>query len=199
MKANILHRDISANNLMVDPHDHSRGILIDLDLAMTVQGSDRRPVGKLQPPGTLTFRSIGLCTDDPREVYYRHDLESFFYVLVWIYTHYVNGVQVLDNQYRRWQEGHLKDIEAFKGGFIHRVADHVHFPHPRLDTSWTKGLANMFNDAYGAKHTVGTERMLTGKSLPFEEETMDGHITYDKFMAILEAPDVAYYEAAESE
>jgi hypothetical protein len=93
----------------------------------------------------------------------------------------------------------MRGIANSKLGFLHRVAYHIHFPHPRLHTSWIKGLATMFYDAYKAKFAVETQRLLTGKSLPFEEETLDGHITYDKFMAILEAPDVAYYEAAESE
>jgi hypothetical protein len=93
----------------------------------------------------------------------------------------------------------MRDIADSKAGFISRIADHIAFPHPRLHTSWIKRLAKMFDDAYEAKYADGTERLLAGKSSPFEEETMDGHITYDKFMAILEAPDVAYYEVGQSE
>ena len=78
-KAGILHRDISINNLMVDPSDRSRGILIDLDMA----ARDKDPDSGLKlelpplPGGTVPFRAADLCDHDPLpRTLYRHDLDS---------------------------------------------------------------------------------------------------------------------------
>ncbi|OJD15459.1 hypothetical protein AJ78_04300 [Emergomyces pasteurianus Ep9510] len=78
---NILHRDISENNIIItDPEkaDGNSGMLIDLDLAKEV--SSRRS-GARHQTGTMEFMAIEvLLTIDHT---YRHDLESFFYVLIW--------------------------------------------------------------------------------------------------------------------
>jgi serine/threonine protein kinase len=199
MKANILHRDISPHNLMVDPNDHNKGVLIDLDLAVRVRGSDKKPVGEPQPPGTMAFRSIDLCKEPPWEVFYRHDLESFFYVLVWILTHFDGGKLVLRNRYPEWQEGRLADIAGSKVGFLPDAKILAFPPRSRLRTSWIARLGKMFELAYRTKFALLREELLTDIPQPFDEETLGGHITYDQFMAILEAPDLAYLEVLESE
>jgi len=188
-KANILHRDISINNLMVDPLDHNKGILIDLDLAVRVHGSDSRPVGKLPPPGTITFRAIDLCKDNPRDVYYRHDLESFLYVLVWILTHYHQGKEILGDQYRNWHGAEWSTISSSKIGFL-ALAKHYEFPsHTPLRDSWIAGLANLFNMGYLARLDALDSIWDTGFPQPFDEETLGGHVTYEKYLEILEAGD----------
>ena len=78
----ILHRDISENNIIItDPKkaDGFRGMLIDLDLAKVVGGG---PSGARHRTGTMQFMAIGVLQGDTHT--YRHDLESFFYVLVWL-------------------------------------------------------------------------------------------------------------------
>lgn len=78
--AKILHRDISAGNiLIVDPNeaDGRSGMLIDLDLAV---GIDDSPSGTLYRAGTARFMAIGVLQGHRHN--YRHDLESFFYVLL---------------------------------------------------------------------------------------------------------------------
>jgi len=63
-------------------------------------------------------RSIDLCEDNPQEAYYRHDLESFFYVLVRILTNFDRGKLVLRDEYRYWREGYLKSIAHSKRNFM---------------------------------------------------------------------------------
>ncbi|KKZ65062.1 hypothetical protein EMCG_01302 [[Emmonsia] crescens] len=81
MDGNILHRDISENNIIItDPEKaggHS-GMLIDLDLAKEV-GSGRS--GARHQTGTMEFMAIEVLLNIDHT--YRHDLESFFYVLIW--------------------------------------------------------------------------------------------------------------------
>ena len=182
----------------MDPDDRNRGVLIDLDLAVRVQGSDKKPIGEPQPPGTITFRSVDLCKDNPQEVFYRHDLESFFFVLAWIFTHYDKGKPVLRDQYRHWHEGDLKSIAGSKMGFLIMASLRLTSP-PRLQTSWIVRLAEMFDTAYRSRSGFQTRQRRTSIPESFDEETLEGQITYEKFMDILEAPDLPYLEAPDSE
>ncbi|EEH40544.2 hypothetical protein PAAG_08997 [Paracoccidioides lutzii Pb01] len=81
LDGNILHRDISENNIIItDPEkaDGLSGMLIDLDLAKEV-GSGRS--GARHQTGTMEFLAIEVLLNIDHT--YRHDLESFFYVLIW--------------------------------------------------------------------------------------------------------------------
>ena len=78
----ILHRDISENNIIItDPKeaDGFTGMLIDEDLAKEI-GSGRS--GAHHQTGTMEFMAIQVLRRASHT--YRHDLESFFYVLLWI-------------------------------------------------------------------------------------------------------------------
>ena len=78
----ILHRDISENNIIItDPKeaDGFTGMLIDEDLAKEI-GS--KPSGARHQTGTMEFMAIQVLRRASHT--YRHDLESFFYVLLWI-------------------------------------------------------------------------------------------------------------------
>jgi hypothetical protein len=76
----ILHRDISENNIIITDPIRTNGfsrILIDLNLAKIV-GS--RPSGARHQTGTVEFMAIQVLQKAAHT--YRHDLESFFYVLL---------------------------------------------------------------------------------------------------------------------
>ena len=84
----ILHRDISINNIMITlpqyPRpDKSLGSLIDPDLAVRASGSPSSPCGAPERTGTYEFLSIPLLQGKPGH-YYHDDLQSFFFVLLWI-------------------------------------------------------------------------------------------------------------------
>ncbi|KAF8422240.1 hypothetical protein EV426DRAFT_606660 [Tirmania nivea] len=95
-EADILHRDVSPNNIMFcrDPipisnprppicgkHTSLRGCIIDLDYAIDVKRIG--PSGAHDRTGTYPFIAIDILRGScPHR--YRHDLESMFYVLVWI-------------------------------------------------------------------------------------------------------------------
>ncbi|OJD11640.1 hypothetical protein ACJ73_09500, partial [Blastomyces percursus] len=81
LDGSILHRDISENNIIItDPGKAGgySGMLIDLDLAKEV-GSGRS--GARHQTGTMEFMAIEVLLNIDHT--YRHDLESFFYVLIW--------------------------------------------------------------------------------------------------------------------
>ncbi|CAD6501843.1 BgTH12-02089 [Blumeria graminis f. sp. triticale] len=90
MDSKILHRDISTNNIILtEPklNDGCHGVLIDLDLAISLSDDSCSADAKLLT-GTTEFIALGILdahanpTGNGVVHSYRHDLESFFYVLI---------------------------------------------------------------------------------------------------------------------
>ena len=112
----ILHRDISENNIIItDPRkaDGFAGMLIDLDLAIL---SEQLPSGVRQQTGTMEFMAIEVLRGNVRHTY-RHDLESFFYVLLWMCARRaweVRGQQPKSEILKRWYTGTFPDIASAK-------------------------------------------------------------------------------------
>ncbi|KAI0855673.1 serine/threonine-protein kinase Sgk2 [Xylaria cubensis] len=114
----LLHCDISPNNIIItDPKtaDGFKGMLIDLDLAKqyTVRSEEQT--------GTKQFMAVGVLRKYPHN--YRHDLESFFYVLLWMCAGtswrkpQLRGKYeepTSESQLRRWSEGDLRNVANSK-------------------------------------------------------------------------------------
>ncbi|EFR03242.1 FunK1 protein kinase [Nannizzia gypsea CBS 118893] len=122
LDGNILHRDISENNIIItNPNeaDGHSGMLIDLDLAKEV-GSERS--GARHQTGTMEFMAIEVLLNVDHT--YRHDLESFFYVLIWQCARHswrkLNPLerqrqgQPKDSMLREWYTGTYKTIARIK-------------------------------------------------------------------------------------
>jgi hypothetical protein len=85
-KGKILHRDISENNIIIvgsATEGSPKGLLIDLDLAKEL---DSMPSGATHRTGTMQFMAIEVLQGKGHT--YRHDLESFFYVFIWMCIRY---------------------------------------------------------------------------------------------------------------
>ncbi|KAI3317111.1 serine/threonine-protein kinase Sgk2 [Xylariaceae sp. AK1471] len=118
---NILHRDISSNNIIItEPEmaDGFKGMLIDLDLAKV---RDSGPSGARHQTGTMQFMAVEVLRTVDHT--YRHDLESFFYVLLWMCARqsWSNGFAgeewpPKESLLRRWEIGSFKYIAAAKEG-----------------------------------------------------------------------------------
>ncbi|KAI9779875.1 MAG: hypothetical protein M1816_003322 [Peltula sp. TS41687] len=119
-KGKILHRDISENNIIIteDNRDY-KGILIDLDLAKEL-GSG--PSGARHRTGTMEFMAIEVLKGVSHT--YRHDLESFFYVFLWVcilHGWVFSGHRHKQRQsryLRKWYQGDYIDIAATKLGHM---------------------------------------------------------------------------------
>ena len=85
LNAGILHRDISTGNILLT-EDEESGFLIDLDLAIRL--SDHASSGAPSKTGTKVFMAIGALHGEHHS--FMHDLESFFWVLLWVGIHW-NG------------------------------------------------------------------------------------------------------------
>ena len=116
----ILHRDISENNIIItDPKETNgfTGMLIDQDLAKEI-GSG--PSGARHQTGTMEFMAIEVLRLVSHS--YRHDLESFFYVLLWMCARRAwerrfrcrAAHQPKESMLSKWYTGSYKEIAQSK-------------------------------------------------------------------------------------
>ncbi|KAI9808663.1 MAG: hypothetical protein M1825_003814 [Sarcosagium campestre] len=115
-KANILHRDISIGNVMLD-EDERNGFLIDWDLA--VETARLEACGAPGRTGTKVFMAIGALDGDPHN--FMHDLESFFWVLLWICVHYTGPgkeAQDISDFFNNWNYKSPEQLATYKAGMV---------------------------------------------------------------------------------
>ncbi|TGJ85889.1 hypothetical protein E0Z10_g2888 [Xylaria hypoxylon] len=119
--AKILHQDISLGNMIIlDGQDEGKpqGILIDLDSAIELVEEAET---KFDITGTRPFMAIGVLKSERHT--YRHDLESFLYVFLWIIitNHTENPPET--SKLRQWNSGDWDELAVRKlldmdqGGF----------------------------------------------------------------------------------
>ena len=124
-KAGILHRDISINNVMINEgNDKSSwtGFLIDLDLAIKEERNCAS--GARKKTGTCVFVAIGVLLGEQNSS--MHDLESFFWVLFWICTHY-NGPGEEDEKETSLDAWNYEDAKTPAGRKMGVVIDDDYF------------------------------------------------------------------------
>jgi hypothetical protein len=117
---NILHRDISENNIIItNPGnaDGFKGMFIDLDLAKE-QG--KGPSGARHRTGTMDFMAIEVLLGISHT--YQHDLEAFFYVLIWLCARRgwplptASGQRPEKSMLSRWYTGGYQEFAQSKRG-----------------------------------------------------------------------------------
>jgi hypothetical protein len=191
-KAGILHRDISIGNLMVDISNPAQGVLIDLDFAARVAEHGNPPGGEAFPPaGTVNFRAFDLLTaDKPLKAYYRHDLESFFYTLLWIQMHYRDGKELHHPGANRFDFDFRKTwgvTQDQKAGFLLtgcRTGGYQLSP-TSLRDQWLVPMRRLFGEAIRAE-TDAVWSHIEGKGARLDRDTFGGRITYETFAKILQ-------------
>lgn len=176
---------------MVDQEDHRRGILIDLDLAAIVKDEAGNDIDvKPALAGTVPFLAVDLLrSTPPPKSYYRHDLESFLYVLVWISAYYDDGELISTTIFDSWYNRDWENIEAMKSGFVR--GEKTNFTTAQfkpLERGWLLHLRRLFGRGFSALSRHAYNVMFDPDSLTedFDEETLGGHITYENFAAILD-------------
>ncbi|KAF8319351.1 hypothetical protein DL93DRAFT_2074970 [Clavulina sp. PMI_390] len=166
------------------------------------------------PGGTVAFRALDLCNDDRLYHLYRHDLESFFYVLVWIVANHSkppavgptssdtmerpNGNNFKDTSGQpaittpatdisstvsplsKWHIGTWDEIYSHKAAFLRKDTYGAFPAQGPLSSMTLPALQAMFREGYEAEQERfrGTE--------PFDEETLGGNVTFQRFVDILE-------------
>ena len=98
-------------------HRNGTGVLNDFDLARSTTPGILQPRG-FERTGIKPFLALDLLTDaqdGPVEQLYRHDLESFLWVLMWITACYDNGVASISTDYCRWLDEDIALCRGAKG------------------------------------------------------------------------------------
>lgn len=117
----MLQRDVSIGNLMMNKDADNPSwpsFLIDLDLAIK---SDReKPSGARSKTGTRAFMAIGVLLGEKHS--FMHDLESFFWVLLWICIHYNGPAEkpTVVHRFDKWNFSETEELaESKKGAVVH--------------------------------------------------------------------------------
>lgn len=116
-KAGFLQGDISTGNLILNDGENPSwpAFLIDLDLAIKEQRE--RPSGARGKTGTRAFMAIGLLLGEKHS--FKHDLESFFWVLFWICIHYDGpGKEVGPTDFDCWNYENDRKLAHSKKGIV---------------------------------------------------------------------------------
>lgn len=140
----ILHRDISENNLIITDakgEGEPRGMLIDLDLAKEL-GS--RSTGAMHRTGTMEFMAIEVLNGTAHT--YRHDLESFFYVFLWVIILGKRRILRQTSPLRDWYKGHYMQIANSKRGYMDRGAFQYILAEFPVEFQSVKALAQELRD-----------------------------------------------------
>jgi hypothetical protein len=115
----ILHLDISENNIIITKaaaEGDPKGMLIDLDLAKEL---DSMPSGARHRTGTMQFMAIEVLEGEGHT--YRHDLESFFYVFIWMCIRY--GHDDMDDKLKGKKWTRLAAISRLRGWYAGTYAE----------------------------------------------------------------------------
>ncbi|KAI4123443.1 MAG: hypothetical protein LQ341_007200, partial [Variospora aurantia] len=119
LNAGILHRDVSIGNIMLT-EDENDGFLIDFDLA--IKTASIEACGAPGKTGTKVFMAIGALSGDRHT--FRHDLESFWWVLFWLCKHLDGltgegeGKFINDKLYESWNYYATEELAKQKTGVV---------------------------------------------------------------------------------
>ena len=192
----ILHRDLSPNNSMCRMiMGKVHGVLTDYDLASWVSPLARDYTKTSQQrTGTPPFMAQGLLDGKDPVHLYRHDVESLFYIMLILATHYEiqaptgtddGGVRIWqeDLQFQDWfGTPNYRVLGAMKWDFFTKLWEFEVSPSFKGFGSWLQKLQRVIGRGFKAKSDyrfLQAEDSCDEDALPpLDEETLGGHITY---------------------
>jgi hypothetical protein len=166
--------------------DKAYGVLNEFDLAVD---ADVKSASSKQRTGTRPFMAIDLLWDHPSVHMYRHDLESMFYVLVWITSRFHNGEEIADPPLQEWADQGGTALVDKKLSFMLSPP-----PPPTAEFDplgrWVASIRQMTRGGFSARTDYDTElnicRRSQNASPHFDDETLGSCVTFDKFQMILD-------------
>ena len=117
----MLHR-VRNTSSSRSPLSNAKGILNDWDLAAKVDEKGDIPISqRCFRTGTKPFLSLNLLQTPSPPHHYRHDLESFFWILIWAALHYdLNGKKTVKRKevISRWCDGSFEEARQAEVAFL---------------------------------------------------------------------------------
>ncbi|KIK51531.1 hypothetical protein GYMLUDRAFT_251974 [Collybiopsis luxurians FD-317 M1] len=179
LKVGILHRDLSPANIMIRRIDGKvYGVLNDFDLSSRVDDLNKGVTSKSRT-GTAPFMAIDLLREKWQlGHFYRHDVESLFYIILCIAGRYkLPGILASQREYSKWFRGNEDDVHDRKSSFLRKKADDIAVkPFFQGFKPWLVGIFRCFKSGYNARDAKDSPGQLDD----FDEDTMDDHVTYEK-------------------
>jgi hypothetical protein len=183
----ILHRDISLRNLMFRKKNGAAyGVLNDFDLS--VYRDHKSLATSKQRTGTTPFMAMDLLEDVPPSAFpsphrYRHDLESFFYVVTWIVCGYHEGKEVQTHPFRTWQTANELTVKLLKNQFVTTPISVDPTEHYVPLRKWVLEMRKRLSSGLNAQVQATSDSPDS-----FDKETLGGYVSFTTFEAILETP-----------
>ncbi|KAF6755720.1 hypothetical protein DFP72DRAFT_811237 [Ephemerocybe angulata] len=199
-RGGVLHRDLSEDNIMISRRGGGgpKGLLNDWDMASFVEALKDPASSAHNRTGTLPFTALDIIypttlTVHPREHWYRHDLESFFWILVWAAIHYNLKEKTRDKEIhpslvpwtsddvdthafakivflRPWDDRAKLAFDDIKPGFEEVLED------------WIDPLRKLIKDSRESYGVALAKRL---PSDTFDYSTCGGAFTFETFMAAI--------------
>ncbi|KAI0090197.1 hypothetical protein BDY19DRAFT_757960 [Irpex rosettiformis] len=147
----ILHRDISAGNVMIRfISGIQRGVLADWDLSKPLTLRDTRIPQRF---GTVPFLSVDFAAEWWQgEHFYRHDLEAFMNLLAWFCACYdPSSRRINTDNLATWYNACEDDSwsRRWLAETFDNVMEHAHPDYRTLAEQWVRPLSNYFKDVTG--------------------------------------------------
>lgn len=163
------------------------GVLNDFDLAIYW---DQHRVPSKQRTGTKPYMAIDLLDATPGPHLYRHDLESLFYVIIWIVCRYHDGKELANPPLQEWAHLGGQQLQDRKTKFV--IVERMPRPTPNFTA-----LVDLLDEMQGAlseghKAQSNYLRALDrarrkGQHIPpFDFDTLDGNVSFSVFRNIFE-------------
>jgi hypothetical protein len=118
-----------------------------VDLAVDVAVKD---ASSKQRTGTEPFMAVDLLEPDPPAHMYRHDLESMFYVIIWITSRFHDGKEITNPPLQAWADEGGASLVKEKSYFImSRLAQRTAKFNPL--TRWVVSMQTIVRDGFSAR------------------------------------------------
>ncbi|KAF8347999.1 hypothetical protein F5887DRAFT_1281048 [Amanita rubescens] len=194
-RGRVLHRDLSINNLMCDKKRTGHiGVLLDWDLASLIDELNAViPSNAQHRTGTIPFMSISLLRGNTPHRYC-HDLESFFYILIWAAVHFdLQKKQCLPTQpkFEDWNNSDLARAARAKSEFLdypEGISPCVLEDFNDLFLTWIKPLRRLFFKAYNTNDLELEFELEMRDAAAWSEarlKRLEKQITFESFMSAI--------------
>ncbi|RXW18220.1 hypothetical protein EST38_g7637 [Candolleomyces aberdarensis] len=187
-KGKLLHRDLSEGNLMILRKDGKvKGVLNDWDMASPVDDNGLVISSAADHcTGTRPFMAMDLLLKPDAPHFYRHDAESFIYVLLWATIHYdIENQRVMppNRHLTPWLSDDDGANHNHKNAFLlsdhtaKSIFDQVRPEFQGVLEEWTKPLHLMVKRAIAP-----TMALTSAEKAAVDKVTYDGRFTFKTFM-----------------